>query len=147
MIFEFHDRQRFWRYVGDCGAVSVSPVTKPGCETKCCITTYSSGLYQVEIRFIILTKDVIKGGTWKSSAQLAAQLMEYVKTYNKTRARPFEWTYTRNLSTRTRKSYWWHIANYQNFHKKDPEQTGIEEHQSYFQSMLTDGKHMPGSVL
>jgi transposase len=56
--------------------------------------TYSSWLNQVEIWFNILTKDVIKGGIWKSSGQLADQLMEYVKTYNKTRAKPFEWTYT-----------------------------------------------------
>lgn len=58
--------------------------------------TYSSWLNQVEIWFNILTKDVIKGGIWKSSGQLADQLMEYVKTYNKTRAKPFEWTYTGN---------------------------------------------------
>jgi putative transposase len=56
--------------------------------------TYSSWLNQVEIWFNILTKDVIKGGIWKSSSQLAEQLMEYVKTYNETRAKPFEWTYT-----------------------------------------------------
>jgi putative transposase len=58
--------------------------------------TYSSWLNQVEIWFNILTKDVIKGGIWKSSEQLASQLMEYVDTYNKTRAKPFEWTYTGN---------------------------------------------------
>ena len=58
--------------------------------------TYSSWLNQVEIWFNILTKDVIKGGIWKSSAQLASQLMEYVETYNKTKAKPFEWTYTGN---------------------------------------------------
>jgi transposase len=56
--------------------------------------TYSSWLNQVEIWFNILTRDVIKGGIWKSSSQLADQLMEYVKTYNATRAKPFEWTYT-----------------------------------------------------
>lgn len=56
--------------------------------------TYSSWLNQVEIWFNILTKDVVKGGIWKSSEQLADQLMEYVKTYNKTRAKPFNWTYT-----------------------------------------------------
>jgi transposase len=56
--------------------------------------TYSSWLNQVEIWFNILTKDVVKGGIWKSSNQLAEQLMEYVDTYNKTRAKPFEWTYT-----------------------------------------------------
>jgi site-specific recombinase XerD len=52
----------------------------------------------------------------------------------------------RNLSPRTRESYWWHILDYWRFHKKDPQQTGIEELRSYFQSMLTDGNHKPGSV-
>jgi transposase len=56
--------------------------------------TYSSWLNQVEIWFNILTKDVVKGGIWQSSEQLANQLMEYVKTYNNTRAKPFKWTYT-----------------------------------------------------
>ena len=56
--------------------------------------TYSSWLNQVEIWFNILTKDVVKGGIWQSSKQLANQLMEYVKTYNQTRAKPFQWTYT-----------------------------------------------------
>ena len=55
--------------------------------------TYSSWLNQVEIWFNILTKDVIKGGIWTSSNQLADQLMEYIKTYNDTRAKPFQWTY------------------------------------------------------
>ncbi len=56
--------------------------------------TYSSWLNQVEIWFNILTKDVVKGGIWQSSEQLASQLIEYVKTYNSTRAKPFRWTYT-----------------------------------------------------
>jgi len=56
--------------------------------------TYSSWLNQIEIWFNILTKDVVKGGIWSSSQQLANQLMEYVKTYNDTRAKPFQWTYT-----------------------------------------------------
>jgi len=56
--------------------------------------TYSSWLNQIEIWFNILTKDVVKGGIWQSSEQLADQLMEYVKTYNTTRAKPFSWTYT-----------------------------------------------------
>lgn len=58
--------------------------------------TYSSWLNQVEMWFNILTKDVVKGGVWRSSEQLASQLLEYVDTYNKTRAKPFEWTYTGN---------------------------------------------------
>jgi site-specific recombinase XerD len=52
----------------------------------------------------------------------------------------------RNLSERTRTSYLWHINDYGRFIGKDPEQTGIDELRSYFQSMLTDGNHKPGSV-
>jgi hypothetical protein len=52
----------------------------------------------------------------------------------------------RNLSSRTIESYWWHINDYYNFHKKDPVSTGIEELRTYFQSMLTDGGHKPGSI-
>ncbi len=58
--------------------------------------TYSSWLNQVEIWFNILTKDVLKGGVWKSTEQLSSQLLEYINTYNQTRAKPFAWTYTGN---------------------------------------------------
>ena len=56
--------------------------------------TYSSWLNQVEIWFNILSKDVLKGGVWKSTEQLSDQLLEYIDTYNTTRAKPFAWTYT-----------------------------------------------------
>ncbi len=55
--------------------------------------TYSSWLNQVEIWFNILSKDVLKGAVWHSRQQLVDQLMEYIKTYNKERAKPFKWTY------------------------------------------------------
>jgi len=55
--------------------------------------TYSSWLNQVEIWFNILTKDVLKGAVWHSKEQLAKQIIQYVDTYNKERAKPFEWTY------------------------------------------------------
>lgn len=58
--------------------------------------TYSSWLNQIEIWFNILSKDVLKGGIWKSKEQLSSQIVEYIKTYNNTRAKPFEWTYTGN---------------------------------------------------
>lgn len=58
--------------------------------------TYSSWLNQVEIFFNMLTRDVLKGGVWKSVEQLSSQLIEYIKTYNQTRAKPFAWTYTGN---------------------------------------------------
>lgn len=56
--------------------------------------TYASWLNQVEIWFNILSKDVLKGGIWKSVEQLTKQMLEYIDTYNKTRAKPFVWTYT-----------------------------------------------------
>lgn len=56
--------------------------------------TYSSWLNQVEMWFNILSKDVLKGGVWKSTQQLSAQMLQYIDTYNKTRAKPFAWTYT-----------------------------------------------------
>ena len=55
--------------------------------------TYSSWLNQVEIWFNILSRDVLKGAVWQSKEQLAKQIIEYVDTYNKERAKPFEWTY------------------------------------------------------
>lgn len=58
--------------------------------------TYSSWLNQVEIWFNMLTKDVLKGGVWKSTEQLSSQMLQYIETYNKTRAKPFTWTYTGN---------------------------------------------------
>lgn len=55
--------------------------------------TYSSWLNQVEIWFNILSKDVLKGAVWKSKKQLSEQIIQYIDTYNKERAKPFEWTY------------------------------------------------------
>lgn len=55
--------------------------------------TYSSWLNQIEIWFNILSKDVLKGGIWHSKKQLTDQILEYIDTYNKTRAKPFNWTY------------------------------------------------------
>jgi hypothetical protein len=46
----------------------------------------------IEIWFGILTKDVLKGGIWQSRKQLVKQLIEYIKTYNEKRAKPFEET-------------------------------------------------------
>lgn len=61
--------------------------------------TYASWLNQVEIWFNMLSKDVLKGGVWKSDEQLISQLLEYIATYNQTRAKPFAWTYTGNALT------------------------------------------------
>jgi len=56
--------------------------------------TYSSWLNQIEIWFRLLTKDVLKDAVWHTKKQLVDQIMTYIKTYNKKRAKPFQWTYT-----------------------------------------------------
>jgi len=66
--------------------------------------------------------------------------------YDKLKKKFVQEAILRNLSNRTREAYWWHLEDYQKFHRKDPESTGIEELRAYFQSMLTDGNHKPGSV-
>ena len=56
--------------------------------------TYASWLNQVEIWFRIFSRDVMRGGTWKSRADLVKQIISYIDQYNQTRAKPFQWTYT-----------------------------------------------------
>ena len=56
--------------------------------------TYASWLNQIEIWFHLLSRDVLKGAIWHSRAELVAQIMRYIETYNQQRAHPFKWTYT-----------------------------------------------------
>ncbi|MEM6816862.1 MAG: IS3 family transposase, partial [Bacteroidota bacterium] len=60
-----------------------------------------------EIWFNILSRDVLKGAVWHSKEQLAKQIIQYVDTYNKERAKPFEWTYdgTKNSSMNNKSSH------------------------------------------
>jgi len=55
--------------------------------------TYSSWLNQIEIWFGIMTRDVLKDGVWHSKKQLVNQILEFIETYNKYRAKPFLWSY------------------------------------------------------
>ena len=56
--------------------------------------TYASWLNQVEIWFNIFTRDVLRGGVWRSKRALVSQIMEYIRNYNQLWAKPFRWTYT-----------------------------------------------------
>jgi putative transposase len=56
--------------------------------------TYASWLNQIEIWFNIFSRDVVKGGVWKSKKELVDQIMFYIRRYNRDRAHPFTWTYT-----------------------------------------------------
>jgi len=59
--------------------------------------TYASWLNQIEIWFHIFSQDVVKGGVWPSKQELVNQIMFYIKRYNRDRAHPFTWTYTRKV--------------------------------------------------
>jgi len=56
--------------------------------------TYASWLNQIEIWFHIFSRDVVKGGVWRSKQELVDQIIFYIKRYNRDRAHPFTWTYT-----------------------------------------------------
>lgn len=56
--------------------------------------TYASWLNQIEIWFHIFSRDVVKGGVWRSKQELVDQIMFYINRYNRDRAHPFTWTYT-----------------------------------------------------
>jgi transposase len=56
--------------------------------------TYYSWLNQIELWFNIFSRDVIRGGIWKSKQELLDQIMDYIKNYNQVWAKPFKWTYT-----------------------------------------------------
>ena len=55
--------------------------------------TYASWLNQIEIWFNIFTRDVLKGGIWRSKQALVTQIMRYIRCYNEQSAHPFRWTY------------------------------------------------------
>jgi transposase len=62
--------------------------------------TYSSWLNQVEIWFSKIQRDLIARGIFTSKANLARQIMRYIRHYNKA-ALPFKWSY-RNTAKRIR---------------------------------------------
>jgi len=55
--------------------------------------TYASWLNQIEIWFNIFSRDVLKGGVWRSKQALITQIMHYIRCYNEQSAHPFRWTY------------------------------------------------------
>jgi hypothetical protein len=55
---------------------------------------HSSWLNQIEIIFGIIHRKLMRGGNFKSVADLESQLREFIAYYNKTMAHPFAWTYT-----------------------------------------------------
>jgi len=55
---------------------------------------HSSWLNQIEIVFGIIHRKLLRGGNFKSVADLESQLRQFMDYYNTTMAHPFAWTYT-----------------------------------------------------
>ncbi|MGH9069695.1 MAG: IS630 family transposase, partial [Acidimicrobiales bacterium] len=54
---------------------------------------HASWVNQVELFFSIITRRVIKRGSFTSRDDLVSKLMRYITSYNET-AKPFAWTYS-----------------------------------------------------
>ena len=61
---------------------------------------HSSWLNQIEVIFGIMNRKVLRRGDFKSVADLEDKLRAFFKYFNKTMARPFDWTYTGKPTTR-----------------------------------------------
>ncbi len=55
---------------------------------------HSSWMNQIEIWLSILTRKVIQRGSFSSVADLHQKVLAFIEYYNRTMARPFQWTYT-----------------------------------------------------
>jgi DDE superfamily endonuclease len=54
---------------------------------------HCSWLNQVELWFSILTRRLLKRGSFQSTAELKARLLAFIDFFNATLAKPFKWTY------------------------------------------------------
>jgi hypothetical protein len=54
---------------------------------------HASWMNQIEIWFSILTRKLLKRGTFISVADLKAKVLAFVEYFNRTMAKPFRWTY------------------------------------------------------
>lgn len=55
---------------------------------------HTSWLNQVEIWFSILMRRVLKRGAFSSTEDLGQRILDFIEYFNRTLAKPFQWTYT-----------------------------------------------------
>jgi len=55
--------------------------------------THASWMNQIEMWLSILTRKLLKWGTFSSTNDLTAQVLAFIAYYNRTMAKPFKWTY------------------------------------------------------
>lgn len=58
------------------------------------IPKHSSWLNQIEVVFGVISKRVMRHGSFTSLDDLRSQLLEFIQYFNQTFAKPFDWTYT-----------------------------------------------------
>ncbi len=54
---------------------------------------HASWMNQISIWFSILVRKLLKRGTFTSIADLKAKVLAFVDDFNRTMAKPFQWTY------------------------------------------------------
>jgi transposase len=54
---------------------------------------HASWMNQIEIWFSILSRKLLKRGTFTSVVDLKAKVLAFVEYFNRTMAKPFRWTY------------------------------------------------------
>jgi transposase len=58
------------------------------------VPKHTSWLNQIEIRFSILVRRVIKRGDFTSTEDLRGKILAFIDYFNRTLAKPFKWTFT-----------------------------------------------------
>ena len=58
------------------------------------VPKHTSWLNQVEIWFSVLARRVLRRGNFRSTDDLRQKILAYIAYYNRTRAKPYKWTYT-----------------------------------------------------
>jgi len=58
------------------------------------VPKHTSWLNQVEIWFSVLARRVLRRGNFRSTEDLRQKILAYIAYYNRTRAKPYKWTYT-----------------------------------------------------
>jgi hypothetical protein len=58
------------------------------------VPKHTSWLNQVEIWFSVLARRVLRRGNFRSIDDLRQKILAYIGYYNRTRAKPYKWTYT-----------------------------------------------------
>ncbi len=56
--------------------------------------THASWVKQVELFFSILERQCLRNGSFRSTEELRAVVLEFIAAWNRDRARPFRWTFT-----------------------------------------------------